>query len=273
MRCSIRTIGLLTAASMMLGAGSVWAQDTTIAGSLHDLGSGGNEGLPALVTPDTDEVCVFCHTPHSANTGNDGPLWNKLSAAGPFTLYDSATLDSPAPLTVGSVSAACLSCHDGTLGVDVVINAPGSGGINLAGSKAWTGGPDPATIDLVGLGAAALGSDLSNDHPIGIQYAGGIDGAGNPVGDPDFAVASTLNGQWWVETGANGVRNKSDMILYTRADGIGGQVYVECASCHDPHSGAANDNVAGSGNAEGSAVSFMRIQNTGSNVCLACHVK
>lgn len=54
------------------------------------------------------------------------------------------------------------------------------------------------------------------------------------------------------------------MILYTRAaaGGYTGQTenepFVECASCHDPHTANAT---------------FLRIPNSGSAVCLACHVK
>jgi predicted CXXCH cytochrome family protein len=54
------------------------------------------------------------------------------------------------------------------------------------------------------------------------------------------------------------------MILYTRAASAGytGQTnpepFVECASCHDPHS---------------TNQTFLRIANTGSAVCLACHNK
>ena len=54
------------------------------------------------------------------------------------------------------------------------------------------------------------------------------------------------------------------MILYTRAFPTGGNgPSVECGSCHDPHEGEAN----------GIDVSFLRISNVGSEVCLACHIK
>jgi predicted CXXCH cytochrome family protein len=57
------------------------------------------------------------------------------------------------------------------------------------------------------------------------------------------------------------------MILYTRVGGAGGFTTqgpaVECGSCHDPHEAAATT----------TEVSFMRIENNNSNVCLSCHVK
>ena len=108
------------------------------------------------------------------------PLWNKtLPAATSYTRYstlNTATLDGEED-EVGSVSLACLSCHDGSQAMDTVINAPGSGGFNAAGSEI-----DPAAIGTMTgtVGAPGAGgtipnleSDLSNDHPISIDYAGG----------------------------------------------------------------------------------------------------
>jgi predicted CXXCH cytochrome family protein len=51
------------------------------------------------------------------------------------------------------------------------------------------------------------------------------------------------------------------MLLYTRNEATvagGYQPFVECASCHDPHTENAT---------------FLRISNAGSAVCLACHTK
>ena len=250
-----------------------------IKGSQHDLGSGGaGQGT----TTATSEVCVFCHTPHGANTNAGAPLWNKtLPDAGSYQRYSSlntATLDG-AEAPVGSVSLACLSCHDGSQAMDVVINAPGSGGYNAAGAE----------IDAGAIGAMTstpipnLGTDLRNDHPISIQYAGGAcngatadcDPATASTGDPDFVTAqyASINSvdQYWVDTstvtvtGQANVREKTDMILYTRDFGGTNGPSVECASCHDPHEEAA----AGSTN----DVNFMRISNDNSDVCLACHIK
>ena len=77
-----------------------------------------------------------------------------------------------------------------------MINAPGTGGIDATtGTALFAGGTPPFTIGTIGAGAADLGTDLSNDHPIGILYAGGVDGTGNPTGDLDFVVASSLPAQ------------------------------------------------------------------------------
>ena len=244
--------GLLTAAF----AGQAAAQ---IIGTQHN--------LSAQAGDDNDEICVYCHTPHAADTTVAAPLWNKPSTGTIYTSYDSTTIDGTI-LAVGSVSIACLTCHDGTQAMDAVINAPGSG---------------LGTADIDGLikignglamsaGVAVLGADLSNDHPIGIQY-GGFEVAGVQI-DPDFMATGDLsataglntatinNGPvWWVNTSAGGNtgRDKEDMILYTR----GGEPYVECATCHDPHENTATD----------TQVNFLRLSNNSSDLCLACHIK
>jgi hypothetical protein len=63
------------------------------------------------------------------------------------------------------------------------------------------------------------------------------------------------------------------MILFTRDNGGSFEPFVECATCHDPHSGVTEDVAGGGTNAAGSDISFMRIANTDSDVCLACHIK
>jgi len=247
--------------------GQAFAQTAgRIGDSPHDLASG------SAANADKNEICVYCHTPHGADNAN-GPLWNKPTgtAATAYSLYDSTTIDGTVLASVGNVSVACLTCHDGTQARDAVINAPGTG----LGTSPLGG------LGTMPVGAANLGTDLQNDHPIAIQYGGFDPGAGQI--DPDFendAGALEDNGalgadkRWWVDTGvANATRDKTDMILFTRLNGAASEPFVECATCHDPHSGVAADVAAGGTNAPGSDISFMRIANTDSDVCLACHIK
>jgi predicted CXXCH cytochrome family protein len=263
-------IGLAVAFAGVMASAPAMAQ---IAGTKHNLGS---NGTGTNKFSGTAEICVFCHTPHGADTSAAVPLWNRtLPAPSSFTTYDSlgtSSLDGKtAP--VGSVSIACLSCHDGVTSMSAVINAPGSG---TTGDATWTGGSWNAAVGASGkmpAGITNLSTDLKNDHPIGIQYGGGgitVNAKTAATKDPDFkAPANTdLNGTtvWWVDTEgtANGTRQKTDLLLYTRAASAGyvGQTvaepFVECASCHDPHTTNAT---------------FLRISNANSAVCLACHTK
>lgn len=239
------------------------------------------------VTAGTDEICVFCHTPHAANANPNVPLWNKALPATSYTTYatvNSGSIDGTI-LSVGSISLACLSCHDGTQAMDNIINAPGSGGYDVTGGGAnglgytWTGARVDANGKLINdlTSLAMLGNDLSNDHPIGIHYCGGGPNSTTPGAacvDKDFYAAQSAvintNRVWWVDSagGTAGTRDKSDMILYTRDFGgtIGPAPSVECGSCHDPHVEQGTGTPA-------SGQTFLRISNTGSAVCLTCHNK
>jgi predicted CXXCH cytochrome family protein len=279
-RVAVWSSAIAVSVCAMLNVGYAHAQ---IIGTKHNLSSTGtgNNRFSG-----TDDVCVFCHTPHGSDTSAAAPLWNRKISGVSYTTYDSlgtSTLDGKiAP--VGSVSIACLSCHDGTQAMNVVINAPGSGGYNPAGAPmagTWNvGGGATQTGGVLNAGIITnIGTDLTNDHPIGIQYAGGGFTNTSPtsraagVGDADFvAPKSAVIGAtrvWWVDTplGAANSRQKTDIVLYTRGPGAGGggyvgqteaEPFVECASCHDPHS--ANP-------------TFLRVANTGSAVCLSCHIK
>ena len=264
------------AAAAFLGTTPMDAQAQTagrISQSPHDLSSGDS------ALDDKNEVCVYCHTPHGAEGASVGvPLWNKaVGDPATFTLYDavnSSTIDGEILGSVGGVSLACLSCHDGTQATDSVINKPGTGGYTATtGSEIDPiAGPTLSGISAVGAGTPG---DLSNDHPIAIVYGG----FGSPQVDPDFVPAAFVPGAtnlWDIDragSAVTGERDKQDIIFYTRVSAGGDAPFVECGSCHDPHSGSAAD-VAGLGtNDEGSDVSFMRVANDDSALCLACHVK
>jgi len=286
-RWGAASAGML-AAALLAFSGTVSAG---IADTKHNLGSGaGISGRNQ--TSDTAEICVFCHTPHGGSTDAPVPLWNKRlgtagtpAGGGTYTTYD--TLQTPSldgtVAAVGSVSMACLSCHDGTQAMDNVINAPGSGGLVADGGGndgrafTWTG----STVNAAGRlssGVALIGTDLTNDHPIGIQYCGGgLTGSGTTVSgtckDGDFRApeTKTINGNqiFWVDTGGAD-KQRTDLPLYQRSTGGLGPM-VECASCHDPHVSTGQTGPAGTGQTSGET--FLRISNASSAVCTACHVK
>ncbi|MDP2962536.1 MAG: cytochrome c3 family protein, partial [Sulfurimicrobium sp.] len=116
-------------AILLLGmAAFPMASLATIVGSRHDLsGNMGANYNHGVVYNDYNQVCVYCHTPHDSNTANGGKLlWNKPFSTATYTLYSSPTakLTPSQPTGASSSSALCLSCHDGTIAVDTLVNMP-----------------------------------------------------------------------------------------------------------------------------------------------------
>lgn len=280
---------MAAAVSVAVIMGVVDMAESGIVGSKHDLSPSGSSQLSDGKVGDgaggaatsTGEVCVFCHTPHGANTAEPIPLWNKALTGTGFTMYSSlntSTFDSTEG-ALGSVSLACLSCHDGSQAMDAVINAPGSNGYNAAGASIYASYAVGADGSMAAGTIANLGKDLQNDHPISIPYAAGLGTAGAYTAAPGSTLGTQFKDadfnaiygdsfnsyvSYWVDTtgGTAGEREKSDLILYSR--GVAGSEvpYVECASCHDPHSAGG-----------GAPATFLRISNDNSAVCLACHNK
>lgn len=237
---------------------------TGISQTKHNLGASGT-GNNRLASGQSTEICVFCHTPHAANVAS-GPLWNRAATTQTIVPYTSASLTGGTRSgamgvaeTPGSISLACLSCHDGVQAMNSVINAPGSGGYNVAGATFGTLNSGTGVIT----GVAAIGGDLTNDHPIGVRYAGGALAANQVAGGYNQFSTDTINSTtaFWVDTLVDGSsttgRQKTDMWLYPR-DATPTTAFVECASCHDPHTQNAT---------------FLRIPNDYSSVCLSCHIK
>lgn len=204
----------------------------------------------------TGEICAFCHAPQGSEAKVTAPLWNR--SLSPLSNYRAfSTLGNATAASTGSVSMACLSCHDGTQAPNIVINTPAKDG---TGSDSINGTKTDSNLFLKG------------HHPVGMQYAGG--GAthtmpGAPFNLDDFR-STTYSGTdtgtvWWIDTGGKG-RQKTDLLLFTRTDMPNpngepvSRPYVECASCHDPHTITAP--------------TFLRVSNSGTSaLCLTCHAK
>lgn len=202
---------------------------------------------PKTESEDASEICVFCHTPFIGNAPPQvAPAWqNAVAGTYSYTMYDDIGRlqygDKPA---VGSQSIACLSCHDANQAFSVTA--------------------------------------LTFDHPFGVPYRGyanrhpgqadgsnpetkgGAVAAKNLISTEDFREPSqgVVDSRvvWWVSSTGNGnLRTRSDLPLYVRGDEDGqGIPYIECTSCHNPHS----DNRL-----------FLRLGNEGGQLCMTCHNK
>lgn len=182
----------------------------TIVGSRHDLRSYLTLGTGA-------EICVVCHTPHDAdgNTGTgttvtEAPLWNHEISADTVTyaMYSSngsGTIDGIEDTRPTGASRLCLSCHDGTVGIDNY-----GGGAN-------TGAVLPPDSPYF------VGTDLTGQHPISITYDNAADPGLHPT-DRAITIGGYTNG-----TVANPTRNGTiDSLMLQNGK-------VQCSSCHDVH--------------------------------------
>lgn len=285
-----RWMGMAALAAMVSG-GALAA--TGITATKHNLSATGGAGSVNKFSG-TEQICVFCHTPHASDAlTTSPPLWNRtMPVSATFTTYDSlgtTTLQGNV-LGVGSISLACLSCHDGAQAANVGLNNVGGSGLTNA---AWTAGTWSGSNGTgKPTGAALLGTSLTNDHPVGIEYCGGgitanattgvlagscansefINATSSTTGDGRTAqlVGGAINSvaAVWVDVdGTPAARAKGDVRLYLRDfTSVGGSAStpsVECGSCHDPHLEATGTN----------NVAFMRVTPDGSKICLSCHVK
>lgn len=173
---------------------------------------------PAAVQGAEQEICVFCHTPHSAKpVGFGAPLWNRdIPAATGYTMYQSDYLKrigySPAvydstTAQPGLMSLVCLSCHDGTIAIGKIYAYKNSilGSTLLAMQGVSGSGTLPSTD------TAYFGANLSSHHPVGIQYNTGVSKAFGSGTRTIELLASPA----------------SPVVTWSG--------YVECSSCHDPH--------------------------------------
>ncbi|MEW6365869.1 MAG: cytochrome c3 family protein [Acidobacteriota bacterium] len=242
---------LTVAAALLLAAATGFAQ-ATIATGPHDLSAGsalrnGNASI-------NGQTCVFCHTPHGANLNSTAPLWNRNNVTSTYQVYSSSTMDAAAPSSAqiaGSVSGACMSCHDGSIAVDVLVNLNGAAfgpavAFTVQGAaKATYGNVAPGSNNLMTGGIPAMGTDLRNDHPITIIYQ-----TARLATPTEFVTETQVGSKIYVASGTG------DLPLYGAA---AASATVECGSCHNPHN-----------NTQGS---FLRKSNATSAICTTCHIK
>ncbi len=207
--------------------------------------------LRDVSSPSTTEICVFCHTPHGANPTATSqlraPIWNRSLSQASYQLYDQVwsrsfegRLHPGAPT---GYSRLCLSCHDGTIALGAVRNAPGSGGfiqepsqntpqLQMEYSSRVTP-PFPFGSIPEGSGSATgntrrLGTDLRNDHPISFVY------------DTNLAISvdkELVDPRGFPDKPANENLYPLGIGPMRRYDGETLGVYnsIQCTSCHNPH--------------------------------------
>jgi len=240
-----------------------------------------------------NETCVFCHTPHGDPNKVALPfLWNRSFSQQTYNLYASdslnATLSQPGPS-----SKMCLSCHDGTLAM---------GAVNVVNGRLTSDVGEIAMVNSLSA-SSNLGSNLSNDHPLGFSYSSDIANADGELQDPNTVpYIGTRVGQGVARWNTAGTQigaapDNAPIKAATRfsvplesslSSAIGSDKttfattvttgLVECTTCHDPH-------IRSTDNARN--IKFLRLRrfqavdpsggiefNKDNDInCLACHKK
>ncbi|MFQ5353447.1 MAG: cytochrome c3 family protein, partial [Thermodesulfobacteriota bacterium] len=154
----------------------------------------------AIKSTATTEICVFCHAPHNGNPA--GPAWNRGDPGATYDIYQSDTIVATIGQPTGS-SKLCLSCHDGTIAIGSLVNAPGV----LEGATLPVTGAGVTAGKLTSVSTAFIGTDLRDDHPLSFDYA---------LSSPD------------------NLEIKADTALPPEVK-LDKNNSVQCTSCHDPH--------------------------------------
>jgi predicted CXXCH cytochrome family protein len=183
----MKTLKYLLGATFALTMVASIPAQAQVTGSAHDLSTV------------TEEICVYCHTPHNGDVTSEAPLWNRTMAVTTFAMYTSPTMDMTVATDPQGVSLACLSCHDGVTAYNNIIRGTAS---NIGTMPALNGTTAWNSVGFDGLG---------NDHPISITY------------DPLVAGGAT-------EFNAAAAGEVGGLPLYGA-----GSNQVECATCHNPH--------------------------------------
>lgn len=209
-------------------------------------------------------ICKPCHTPHNAiATGITGRLWAHTLSTATYTYHGTGTKPTDQITSTDSGTGAanqsdmdgatrlCLSCHDGTVALDSFLGKSGP----VDGQVIGTAGHG----DVV----ANLGTDLSNDHPVGYKamYKENIGTAGHFRYKPlatataaglKFATSQDVN----AAVPAGSLDQSGAAITYTNWPS------VSCVTCHDVHNGS-----------QPTERGLLRVSNVGSALCLDCHNK
>jgi predicted CXXCH cytochrome family protein len=307
----MKTITKVAGGLALMAASTAAMATLGIASTKHNLGASGTHNH----TDATTEICIFCHTPHGADQSASAPLWNRtLSSSSVYSRYSSlgTTTFDATEAPIGSVSIACLSCHDGTQAMDTVINFPGSDTVPMGpgsytGHNGWSETNAMSTLKASDNGTTGdmifLGTDLRNDHPVSMQYgAGGINDANSgtanvTLGDPDYAPTTgdgTTPGAPGNAAGRGGANNvggsgrvntkvlgTGTRVWWVDTGGAGQQKNDFTLFSRTDGAGAANGvnqpyvECATCHDPHVTNSTFLRLSggNAGSQVCLTCHTK
>lgn len=234
---AVSLAALLTAVSVALTYQSYAAAPgpkVSAPGNKHNL-SGTNTTVTYRATNDPtnnprgQQICIFCHTPHSANISSQAPLWNRVFSSQTFQRYTSVTLNirhiSAAQYDVGAQpngsSKLCLSCHDGVSNLGDVYNGAAIPMVNnvITGLASFKPSPTPS-----------LSKMMTGHHPVSFVYLTGFN-----YGSQSGSIISGLPASYRFMP----VSSSGTVKLFDTNRNRNG--WMQCTTCHDPHQNQSDE--------------------------------
>lgn len=181
-----------------------------------------------------DEICIFCHAPHR----NGLPDTSGEDAPLWNHTITTATFTPYTSATMNAVPGQPNGVSKLCLSCHDGTVAIDSYGRNV---------PNAHFISdaQFGTGSKVIGTDLTNDHPVSFVYDPALAAADGKLNDPTTST---------ILPGLNSLTGTIQEKLLDRS----GQ--VQCTSCHDVHNGQGINKL-------------LKVNNTGSALCLTCHNK
>ncbi len=256
-----RVFGFILVMILISVSFKVYAATKNVSNTMHNLATwSGN----TIRSTNVNEVCVFCHTPHSAS---EVPLWNRDTEMRGntyvgFIPYSTAYATQ---FLLGMETLLCMSCHDGITSMRAIHNKPnvlGSSPITMTtenftgnpGSFADIGNPDEFA-NMYSVSLADAESYYSTGGAMVFRaWADPISGRG--LGDHPISI----NYDEVVANAPSKYRTKPATLRFFGDD----KDVLECTTCHDPHVDY---------NLDTRYRPFLAYSNRSSALCFQCHIK
>jgi len=256
--------------------------------------------------------CQSCHAPHSQVLPGQGLyMWGLSVPTTGYQTYGSGTsLGITTVLTSGMTlsdttphTILCLSCHDQTFNTVMGGTCAGAAGAPCYGQTSPTtnmgtpitnmgapgthgfGGAGDGMFTSVGGGVATSAGNISSNHPVHVQYPN-IMGAAQTgytaeTADTYWALATpaTITPGTWNDTQTGAFHDTGTVFTYGHPARIfldpGALAWIECGSCHDPHSQTTAVVTVGTTNSTVATAHFLRGEydtvQTQTAFCMSCH--
>jgi predicted CXXCH cytochrome family protein len=196
-------------------------------------------------------LCNFCHTPHGALPNT--PAWNHKLSTVVYKIYQSSSLDAKVGQPTGA-SKLCLSCHDGTVALGSSVRGRGSGAFHI----------HP--------GAADLGTDLSDDHPISFVYSPALSAKDAQIRPPS-ALPEPLKLDRGQELQCTTCHSSHDN-QYGSFLVMSNHRSAMCTSCHNLNGWAGSSHAGSTASVSGADDQYLQASTYGTvadNACGSCH--